>query len=84
MDTYGSDIKIIAKIENQEGVDNIDEHLADGGVVLAGEDFRRGHHAGLEAVVHREQHRHQRHEGLAAAHVTLENPIHGFVILHIP
>ena len=52
------------------------EHLADGGVVLAGEDFRRGHHAGLEAVVHREQHRHQRHEGLAAAHVALKQAVH--------
>ena len=44
--------------------------------MLAGEDFRRGHHAGLKAVVHGQQHRHQRHEGLAAAHVALKQAVH--------
>ena len=52
------------------------EHAADGGQVLPREDLRGGHHAGLEAVVHGQQHRHEGHEGLAAADVALQQAVH--------
>ena len=52
------------------------EHPADRCEVLAGENLRGSHHAGLESVVHGQQHRHQRHEGLAAAHVALQEAVH--------
>ncbi len=52
------------------------EHAGDGGEVLAGQNLRGCHHAGLEAVVDGQQHRHQRHHRLAAAHVALQQPVH--------
>ena len=52
------------------------EHTRDGGEMLAGEDLGGRHHAGLVAVVHGQQHRHQRHEGLAAADVALQQAVH--------
>ena len=44
--------------------------------MLAREDFGRSHHAGLEAVIDGQQHGHQRYEGLAAAHVALQQAVH--------
>ena len=48
----------------------------DGCVVLPCEYLGRGHDAGLEAVVVGQQHRHQRHDRLAAAHVALQQAVH--------
>ena len=52
------------------------DHAADGGRVLAGQNLGGGHHAGLVAVVDGQQHRHERHERLAAPHVALQQAVH--------
>ena len=43
----------------------------DGLQMLFGEDFRGGHDTSLIAVVDGNEHRHQRHEGLAGTYITL-------------
>ena len=52
------------------------EQFLEGGVMLGGQDFCRGHHTGLVAVVESQQHHHQGHDGLAATHVTLQQTVH--------
>ena len=52
------------------------DHAGDRGEVLAREELRGGHHAGLESVVDGQQHRHEGHQGLAAAHVALQEAVH--------
>ena len=41
------------------------QELLDGLQMLFGENLRRSHHAGLEAVIHGDEHSHERHERLA-------------------
>ena len=45
-------------------------------VVLVGEDFGGGHHTGLGTVVDGQEHGNKRHDGLAAAHIALQQPVH--------
>ena len=52
------------------------EELLDRGGMLPGQDFGRGHQRRLLAVRNRQQHRVHGHDGLAAAHVPLHQPIH--------
>ena len=50
--------------------------LLQSGEMLRGQDFRGCHQAGLEAVVQSQEHYHQRHDGLAAAHIALQQAVH--------
>ena len=52
---------------------------ADGKIVLFGEDFGRGHERGLASAVNGGQHGHNRHDGLAASDVPLQQSVHGTV-----
>ena len=52
------------------------EQAGQGGIMLAGKDFGRGHHAGLKAVVNGQQHRQQGHKGLSRSHIALQQPVH--------
>ena len=53
-------------------------------VVLAGQDFCGGHQGGLAAVFHAEIHTGGGHHGLAGAHVSLAQAVHGPPRGHIP
>lgn len=44
--------------------------------MLLGKDFRRCHDTSLVAVVEGNEHRHQSHQSLATAHVTLQQAVH--------
>ena len=55
----------------------------DGGEVLLGEYLRRGHHAGLEAVVDGDEHAHEGHQRLARAHVALQKAVHLPAAVHV-
>jgi len=51
--------------------------------MLAGEDFGWRHQGRLRAGFHRQQHGVQRHHGLAAADIALQQPQHALVRAHI-
>ena len=50
--------------------------LLQGGKMLCGQDFSRCHEAGLETIVQGQEHHHKGNDGLAAAHVTLQQAVH--------
>ena len=52
-------------------------------MMLLGEDFGRRHEGDLPAVLHREERRQQRHDGLARADVALQQPVHRLRLLHV-
>ena len=55
----------------------------DGGVMLAGQKLGRRHEGGLRAGLDRDQHRQQRHQGLAAADIALQQPHHALGLGHV-
>ena len=62
---------------------HVAEKLHDGLQMLFGQDFRRCHDAGLVTVVDGDEHRHQCHEGLAAADVALQQTVHLPAAAHV-
>ena len=58
-------------------------HFAERLIVLCGKDFGRRHQACLEAVVDSHQCRHQRHDGLSAADVALQQSVHLTSAAHV-
>ncbi len=54
-----------------------------GRVMLAGEDLGRRHQRGLTAALDRAQHRQQRHDGLAAADIALQQAHHALWLRHV-
>ena len=59
------------------------EQPADVDEVLLGQDLGRRHERDLEAVLHRDERRHQRDDGLARADVALQQPVHRLRPLHV-
>ena len=55
---------------------HVAQELAYRGEMLFGKDFRGCHDACLESVVQGDEHGHQRHECLSAAHVALQQTVH--------
>ncbi len=51
--------------------------------MLGGEDFGGCHEAGLTAIVQCQEHAHECYEGLAAADVALDEPVHLVAGTHI-
>jgi hypothetical protein len=51
--------------------------------MLPGQNLRRGHEHRLIAVRHGQQHRIDGHDGLAAAHVALQQAVHGQGLAHV-
>ena len=51
--------------------------------MLGGQNFRGGHQGGLHAVLNHRPAQGRRHGGFAAAHIPLDQPVHGRIPGHI-
>ena len=50
----------------------------DGSVMLVGQNFGRGHEAGLETIVERDKHTHERYQRFPATYIALQQAVHLF------
>ncbi len=69
--------------EDLDGNPGFARHLADGGKMLAGQDFGRRHQHRLAAAFDRRQHGDERHDRLAGTDVALQQPQHPVLAGHV-
>ena len=69
--------------DEQHGHAERRKQALEGARVLLGEQLRGRHERGLVAVLHREQHREERDDGLAAPDVALQQPVHAAIAHHV-
>jgi hypothetical protein len=69
--------------QQREPEPRVFEQTTDIEEVLVGENLRRRHEGNLQAILHRDQRGHQRHNRLSGPHVPLEKAIHRLRTLHV-
>ena len=69
--------------EQRHHISQLRENLLEVNRVLRRQDFRGREHRHLVPVFDGDHRRFRRHDGLAAAHVALQQPVHGPRLLHV-
>ncbi len=79
----GPGLPLQGRREERHGHPQLLAPAVDVQVVLLGQDLGGSHDGHLVAVLHRHQRSQERHQGLAAAHVPLHQPVHGVGRHHV-